>query len=278
MASKPYPDLHIIPPTSTHTTTLILLHGTSGNGPDFASSLLSTPIHKTQTLSHLLPNTKLVFPTGRQRYVSVLGKETNAWFNIHDFADRTVGEEGQGEGIAESLVYLKEVVEREVEDVGGNGKRVVMGGFSQGAAGVGVGCLSGVFDHVGLGGWVALGGWLPFRKVLDEAWKGVQVDGEAGVKEVYGERRRVVREKLADILGVETAHAGEGGEVRLWMGHGGEDEKVRLELGVQMRDLMLNLGIRVEMKVYEGLGHWFNRPELADMVGFLEGRWVGLLE
>lgn len=175
-------------------------------------------------------------------------------------------------------MYLKEVVEREVEDVGGNGKRVVMGGFSQGAAGVGVGCLSGVFDHVGLGGWVALGGWLPFRKVLDEAWKGVQVDGEAGVKEVYGERRRVVREKLADILGVETAHAGEGGEVRLWMGHGGEDEKVRLELGVQMRDLMLNLGIRVEMKVYEGLGHWFNRPELADMVGFLEGRWVGLLE
>jgi hypothetical protein len=85
----------IVPPKSLpHTTSLILLHGTSTSGESFGSVLLEGFLSPSSganvTLADLLPHAKFVFPSGRQRRTTVLGGNiSNAWFDIWDFADRT---------------------------------------------------------------------------------------------------------------------------------------------------------------------------------------------
>lgn len=90
-----HPQPFIIPPKSkTHTTSLILLHGTSTHGESFCSTLLAPFVSpssgKNVTLGDLLPQTKFVFPSGRERRTTVLGGQlSNAWFDVWDFTDRT---------------------------------------------------------------------------------------------------------------------------------------------------------------------------------------------
>jgi predicted esterase len=279
MASETYPDPYIIPPSTTHTTTLILLHGTSTSGPELASTLLAFPIPsptspQTSTLQQLLPSTKLVFPTGRLRPTTVFGgRESHAWFDIHDFSDRTVGEEVQSEGIGESIEYLAELVKQEV-GILGDGKRVVVGGFSQGAAMAGMLILSGFVPEIQ--NWVVLSGWLPFRLQLERSFSLISIDMDASVNYIYAARRSAVARSLRGITGLGTGD-GNKGEMRVWMGHGRDDEKVRLEWGGQMRDVIRNLGVRAEWNTYEGLGHWFEGTKLKDLVGWLEGIWVRFL-
>jgi hypothetical protein len=94
-ANLSHPQPFIIPPKSaTHTTSLILLHGTSTNGESFGSPLLEpflSPSSGTNvSLADLLPHAKFVFPSGKQRRTTVLGGQiSNAWFDIWDFTDRT---------------------------------------------------------------------------------------------------------------------------------------------------------------------------------------------
>lgn len=219
------------------------------------------------------------------------GRESNAWFDISTFSDRTIDESKQIEGIRESVAYLKGLVKAEVEILG-DARRVIVGGFSQGCAMVGMLMLSGELDGCGiLGGWVGMSGWLPFRVQLEGAVRGCVVGGDDSVGEVYEKRKGAVRGYLRGILGIEVdvdadsgkesggADVGGSGQVqRMWMGHGVGDTKVPVEWGVQMKDLMLNLGFRVEMKTYEGLGHWYEGGELRNLVDFLEGRWVQYLD
>lgn len=204
------------------------------------------------------------------------GRQSHAWFDVHSFADRTVGEDGAGvrEGIRESVGYLGGLVEREIgvfrkaeggrgsgdrDGDGDAGKRVVVAGFSQGAAVVGMLVLGGFVK--GVGAFVGLSGWLPFRGELEGA----------------GKRREDVRGCLRGILGMGDEEDAGLGDVRLWLGHGMADVKVRLEWGEQMKDVMKNVGVAVEMHMYEGLGHEFESGEIGEMVSFLKGTWAQFL-
>lgn len=53
------------------------------------------------------------------------------------------------------------------------------------------------------------------------------------------------------------------------LGHGTADEKMKFEWGVQMRDSLMNMGMNVNWKRYEGLAHEFCEEELRDFVAFL---------
>ncbi|RDW82574.1 hypothetical protein BP6252_03686 [Coleophoma cylindrospora] len=280
-----YPAPHIIPPTSTHTHTIILLHGTSTSGPTFASSLLSFPfsVHDpksapnptTKTLPHLLPSIRFVFPTGKLRTSTVFGGVLkHAWFDITTFADRTVGEDKQIEGLKESCLYLAELVEEEVKLLEGRSDRVVLGGFSQGCAMVSFACLSGALPRVRLGAVVGMSGWLPFRRQIEEV-----VDS---CKDLSGfERRIAVRGYLLDLLGLE-ASSGEGHSVgeqcldtELWFGHGLADEKVKPQWALEMSDVMESVGCQRSMKMYDNLGHWYSDAEMRDIFDFLRRMGVG---
>lgn len=177
-----------------------MLHGTAGTGPGLAEKLLNFPVAPTafsgvatgtSTLLTLFPNVRWVFPTGRKRYVKVLQREANAWFDMEDFTDRTVGEEDQIEGLRDSVLYLGDVVEKEraildriyrpKESVSHQSldgaarqhaeididKRIFFGGFSQGSAMTATLLLSGELHRKG------------------ESGTGIDIGGFFGLSESY---------------------------------------------------------------------------------------------
>ncbi|RDL29784.1 uncharacterized protein BP5553_10649 [Venustampulla echinocandica] len=308
MASS-YPAPFIISPTppNTHQTTLILLHGTSTTGPEFASSFLSFPFPQPQpktntpiTLQQALPNTKFVFPTGKLRKTTVFGgRETNAWFDVSDFGDRTIGEDAMRGGIRESIVYLTGIVEDEVKllepksecDEDGQGRgdrsgRVVLGGFSQGSAMGVMLILSRMLEARGLaadiGGFTGLSGWCPFRLGLEESIFSGILDGDASIEEGYEGRREKAASYLRQLIDIRIDGNEEEGcqgesllDKKIFLAHGKEDAKMKIEWGAQMRDLLKTLGGDVWWEAYVGLGHWYGEEEMKDLVSFLEGVWGG---
>ncbi|KUJ18975.1 alpha/beta-hydrolase [Mollisia scopiformis] len=189
---------YIIHPEGKHTHTLILIHGTSTSGPEFAKGFLDfefnlqNPPRKTTLRNEfrkggVLDGVRVVFPSGSLKKITALeGREGHAWFNVHQWGDRTVGEDEQVVGMRESLVYLKGLVEAEEKLVGVR-KRIVLGGFSQGSAMGVIAVLSGELG--GIGGFVGLSGWLPFRRQIDEVM-GEEKEGLRAESEVVekGER------------------------------------------------------------------------------------------
>lgn len=227
-----HPESYVVHPNGKHKTTLILLHGTSTSGPEFADSFLDFPfsfpspfssklspsqianqvkknslwvpeleffktpktsLRKELAKGGVLEGVKVVFPTGSLKKTTVFGgRETCAWFDVHDFSDRTRGEDDQIIGMRESLGYLKGLVKGEVRLLDGKGGKVILGGFSQGCAMGVVGVLSGEFEGMGLGGFAGFSGWLPFRQQVDEVMSRADVEGEVAEK-LEGVKRKGLR-------------------------------------------------------------------------------------
>ncbi|PSS28438.1 hypothetical protein M430DRAFT_32808 [Amorphotheca resinae ATCC 22711] len=289
-SSSAFPTPHtILPaPPHTHTNTLILLHGTSANGPSLSASLQNpNPPSPTPFLpSH--PTTKLLFPTGRPHPTTVFqGRETNAWFDIHSFQDRTLGDDSLvfRTGMRDSVRYLARLIKSEIEGLDGAG-RLVLGGFSQGCALGVVVLLSGELERCGVtekgfGGFVGLSGWLPL-------WAHVAPLLETQEGGGVAEGRVKVRRFLRRYLGLDEDEDGNGEGVELgvgerdelgtkwldvpvFLGHGLEDEKVKYEWGQQMADVLLALEMNVQRKAYAGLAHWWCAEEMGDIDEFLKG-------
>ncbi|KAH6672182.1 Alpha/Beta hydrolase protein [Halenospora varia] len=297
-----YAPPHITPPsTGTHKTTLILLHGTSTSGPELAASMLEiaiparipTPSTTSSTsapsqtstetgmrnLAGALPNTRLVFPTGKLRKTTVFGgRETNAWFDVVNFADRTEGEDLAIPGIFESIRHLTSLIRSETllfpENERGKGQ-IIFGGFSQGAAMSMMLFLSNELAAQGVerevGGWILMSGWLPFARQLHTcimpfhssisqrqnqaiSW----LRSHVGLEEVSGKELELGRCNKEDWKG-------------MFMGHGMEDQKVRLEWAGKAKGLLDGCGVGIRWRVYEGLGHWFVGRELGEVVSTVDG-------
>ncbi|CZR55818.1 uncharacterized protein PAC_05706 [Phialocephala subalpina] len=363
-----HPPPYILPASGTHKQTLILLHGTSTSGPEFAETfldfpfllplstsssspnslasssssplkrnnlwvpemegLLRTTLRRVLSKGGILEGVRIVFPTGSLKKTTVFGgRKTNAWFDVHDFSDRTVGEEDQVRGMKESLCYLRELVKVEVKILekddgrggrGGRGK-VVLGGFSQGCAMGVVGLLSGEFESLGLGGFVGFSGWLPFRRQVDEAIhyrEGSDVESQiakklervrrkglrsylrrlwtvflrwigriswllpwilrrhlmkenAGAEDEVSRRRRQAVQYIRTLLSLPPQTLDIGPQIPILLGHGAEDQKVKHEWALQMQDTLIDMGLNVKARRYEGVAHWYCEEEMRDLVGFL---------
>lgn len=298
----PPPFIHVPSTSHTHTTTLIFLHGTSQTGPELASIFLQFPIPfsplpttsspATKTLPELLPNTNFVFPTGAPKKTTVFGgSETNSWFDIHTFADRTIGEDDQIPGLSESIAYLRNVVEEEVGILVQGGvergearKRVAVAGFSSGAALTALGMLSGEWEIGGvIGGYVGMSGWLPFRlnieRVLNaaEAWQRMSsVRGH--VRDILG-FNEMKKQKESEPVGLvrerqrSELEGAKEDRTKILLCHGEIDVKMRYEWGAQMKETLQRIGFNFQFKSYPKLDHWICGEELVDLVEFLKETW-----
>ena len=295
-----YPEPFIHPASAPHQTTLILLHGTSQDGPSFGEAFLGFKIEDNKTLKEIFPGTRFVFPTGKKRWCSVLGRESHAWFDFVSFANRTEGEEGQVEGLSESARFLGQLVEGEVNlllGTDGNGelggregdeigygkqavqRRIVIGGFSQGSAMACVALLSGVLGGYRgwvIGGFVGLSGWCPFRRqILDAVAKAEETF--TGPGKFTGAQKFVsAMQYLQTLLKLPPMEEGDSVGVQpvpVFLGHGEDDMKMRVEWGREMGELLGNMGMGVQFRAYEGLEHWWNQDEMRDLVGFLREGW-----
>ncbi|KAG4444236.1 hypothetical protein IFR05_000333 [Cadophora sp. M221] len=299
-----HPEPYVKLPTTSHKTTLILLHGTSQTGPRFAQSFLATQFsppcpsltssstfqvaHEKVTFPEYYPSCKFVFPTGAPRKTTVFdGRETNAWFDIADFGDRTKGETEMIEGIRESSLYLADLIRNEIRLINGEktgGGEVFLVGFSQGSAVGLMLLLSGELHRrgveYGFGGFIGLSGWLPFRRQMEKIiWRKLDghLEGRPACDAITTKREDTVAyvRKLLRLVtaGDQWSPDPNSWNVPLLLGHGEMDVKVNLEWGLQLNDTLGELEMDVEFKVYAGLEHWWNEQEVKDVAEFLGSKW-----
>jgi lysophospholipase-2 len=153
-----FPAPCVITPTSIHTHTIILLHGRGSNGPEFAEDLFESRTSKGLSLQEHLPGWKWVFPTSQKRFSTIFQAEMNEWFDIYSLTNPTLREELQIDGLQQSVAFIHQLIEDEVNGVGGDPQRVVLGGISQGCATT----VRAMLSSQKLGAFVGFCSWMPF--------------------------------------------------------------------------------------------------------------------
>ncbi|OBT72650.1 hypothetical protein VF21_08345 [Pseudogymnoascus sp. 05NY08] len=259
-------ELHIIEPISLHTHTAILLHGRGSNGEEFAEELIEeSRIPDQPTLSQKFPSWRFVFPSSRELWSTLFEEDMPAWFEAHSLTDITSRQELQEPGIVEAVGYLSSVLDDEIERMGGDAGKVVLGGISQGAA-VGMWTLLCGEKRESLGGFVGASTWLPFAGHIEEyvGKGGENSPGRYFVESMMSHLKHLVA-RPREFRGVLNTP--------VFLGHGIDDEMVDIELGRQARKVLEQLGMEVEGKEYQGAeldGHWVKVPEeMDDIARFL---------
>ncbi|MCJ1460628.1 hypothetical protein MMC28_011010 [Mycoblastus sanguinarius] len=253
-----FPTPHDILPNSSHTHTIIALHGRGSNGPDFAEELFEGQTSLGLNLREAFPTYKWVFPTSQERYSTVFQQQMDEWFDIYSLGDPSQREELQIEGLKDSIVFLHSLIEDEAKLV--TPSRLIILGISQGCA---TGLLALLASEYMLGAFVGLSGWMPFRGHIEEATK------EGPPSQVHSRLRTFFQSnfglrKPASIVAESSVHT------PVFLGHASDDEVIDIELGRQMRTALEGLGTKVEWKENGDCGHWIKEPaEFDDIVKFL---------
>ncbi|KAI0459076.1 acyl-protein thioesterase [Xylaria acuta] len=279
---------YIVEPVARHTHTIILLHGLSSNGEKFGEELLETGRTKNgKTLPELLPGTRFVFPTAKRRRSSAFGrKRLTQWFDIARLSDPSYRKETQLQGLAESAVEIRELLQQETALVSPAG--IILGGLSQGCAMSLSVLLSLEFP---LRGYIDICGYLPFQHDIEDAACGgneTQSDGnddgnpfavsddedaqpaDPTVRALIFERDLLGLVPLPNVTTGQTAFS-----TPIFLGHGDADEKKPHVLGEAAARTMRAAGYNVDWKLYPGLGHWYKIPEeIEDIANFI-GKRVG---
>lgn len=133
-------DVYIPPQTSTHTETLIFLHGlgdtADGGWSSFFANKRSSPCP---------PTTKVVLLQAPTISVTAYnGEKKTAWFDIQNLFETDVNKFVQTvnvDDIKKSTEHIRAVLKEEIALLGGDSRSVILAGFSQGC---------GMALHVGL--------------------------------------------------------------------------------------------------------------------------------
>ncbi|KAL8824395.1 MAG: hypothetical protein Q9170_008174 [Blastenia crenularia] len=186
---------------------------------------------------------------------TVFQEELEEWFDIYSLTDPTRREDLQVQGLKDSIEYLLDVIEAEVQLIGA--KRMVLLGISMGYA-VAIHLL--LASRHTLGGLVGMSGWMPFKRQVVEAQ-----NQSGGVESFY-----------ANVLGVSGVEGGDRGPIPALVMHYEDDEFVDVDLGVNVVEDLEELGMDVAFKRYVAGGHWIAAPEgLDNIVAFLEENvWI----
>ncbi|EEH07111.1 conserved hypothetical protein [Histoplasma capsulatum G186AR] len=272
-----FPALHIVEPQSTHTHTVILLHGRSSDGVEFAEDLFDSQTSDNKSLAAHFPSCRWVFPTSRDRWSSVFREELTAWFDVYSLSNPCEQQDLQVDGLRESTLYILEIVNREIDLLGGKSERVFLGGISQGMATALWALLCSPGRIKGrIGAFFGMCGWLPFANKIQD----LQLSDEAATQTA----RSMIPKIFLDIIQCEGPQASVVEaetmlSTPLLLLHGTDDAWIDVELGRQAQACLDKLGMKVDWKEYLGAeneGHWIKQPEGLDvLVQFLEATWGG---
>ena len=248
---------YIVPPSSAHTSTAILLHGRDDTAAEFASELFESQASDKRTLLQIFPGTKWVFPQAPMIRSETFGLELSQWFDMRSTEDPHKDEERQKEELTQSLPYLTNLVKIEAEIVGP--EQVVLGGISQGGA-TAIWAL--VCSGLRIGGFIGISTWLPFQSSLPvmslietESGSAAGIIGEIGVGRGMG-GAGVNLSKVVD--------------TPVFIGHCVDDAVIKVNYGEQMIQTLGAHGFGGTFKNYESGGHWVNEPDgVDDIVAFL---------
>ncbi|KAJ7125348.1 Alpha/Beta hydrolase protein [Mycena epipterygia] len=276
-----WPDPLVVPPTGTHTHSIILLHGRGSNAERFGLELLrARNSDSNKTLAEHFPGMKFIFPTAKKRRAVVFKRTPiNQWFDIYSLEDPSERQHLQYDGLRETSLFVHGLIHHEAELVGVS--RVVIGGLSQGCAAALHVLLnfqpSESAASSSLMGFVGMSGWLPFAKILegDEDFLSTKDDDTSAHEADMVQLQLCAATAARDIVSLPPTALNESPafvHTPVFLGHGTHDPKVSVKLGEQARDVLQTLGCDVEWREYDE-GHWYKVPEeIDDLVKWLKKR------
>lgn len=215
---KGYPEPLIIPPSTKHTHSVILLHGRGSNATRFGLELLDSKTSNGKSLQQLFPSVKFIFPTAKKRRSTILKRvKINQWFDNYSLEDPSERQDLQYEGLKETAEFIHKLVRQEAASLVGGLGNVIIGGLSQGCAMALVVLLSfagsGAASDEGicagkpgedvLGGFIGMSGWLPFAQDIASAALSTLQDYDEGNDDPFSEPR--VSQELADAFEVDES-------------------------------------------------------------------------
>jgi len=224
-----------VPPITKHSATVIFLHGLGDSGEGW--SPVANLLGKKEGLRHI----KWILPHAPKQRVSINYElEMPAWFNISSLAAISDNEDKNGLLLSASSVHSLITAELD-ENPNIPSTRIIVGGFSQGAA---LSLLTGLTSERKLGGVISLSGWLPIR---------------ARIKEMMSDYARTLP---------------------IFMGHGAADPVVEFKHGKESEEYLKSECsiqtateediVGITFKRYADMGHQASPQELSDIAKFLQ--------
>ena len=270
-----------------HTHTIIVLHGRGDTAKNFSPMFMLSSHSTDIPLRQLCPHTKWIFPCAPRRSVVNTKLTMNQWFNISSLVDPSRQEESQLDGLKESALMIRELIEEEMKTI--PAENIILMGLSQGCATILFTLLTLELPLVEgqrlpprLGAVVGMSGWLPLQKRMDGLMAAVRADEEkvkANGGQVAEEEVSVLKTlnatcALTSLPQLKSCKAMK--KTPVWLGHGTADEKVDAKLGEGAVATLQSLGFRVKWVPYEGFGHWYKEPEeIDDIFNFLREKVAG---
>jgi predicted esterase len=219
----------VIPSLAAHKSTMVFMHGLGDVGSSFV------PLFKS--LQHSLPHCKFILPTAPVAPVTLNGgMRMTRWYDIHSLHSLHPTNSHGDEGVKTQLESSMKVVVGLVGDDARSGKRIGIGGFSQGGALTLYTLMRALTDDPSLiKQWicaVVLSAYLPLASSFKES---------------------------ATTVGPVV-----------WMAHGKEDEVIPVQHGRDSVAALKKMGVRVEWDEYERTGHSLADAEITKLAAFLK--------
>ncbi|EXX56836.1 palmitoyl-(protein) hydrolase [Rhizophagus irregularis DAOM 197198w] len=160
------------------------------------------------------------------------GARMRAWYDIYALsnAEDILKQRLDDEGVLLSVASVNRLIRDEI-DAGIPSNRIVIGGFSQGAA---VGITIGLLSEYPFAGIIGLSGYVP----LKEKTFTMATDANKNTP--------------------------------IFLGHGDCDEILPYQIGKLSYELIKSRGYPVTFKTYNGMGHHTSQKEIKDMISFLQ--------
>lgn len=176
-----------------------------------------------------------------------------------------------------SVEHIHRILRDEIKRLGGDSRRVVLMGFSQGGAMTLVSSL--LWDGDPLGAVVVMSGFMPLADgmmdILDDTNSEGSTDDlferdpeEDEITPLQRAISELRQEAELDPASPTTSYPFLSTPV--FMGHGQNDQDVEYQHGGRAAELLKRMGVSVEFNTYPDLAHWYNSDMLRDIVQFLD--------
>lgn len=268
-----FPPPHIQPWQTSHTHTVILLHGRGSDGEEFAEEFFSSATSKGKSLASCLPSYRWVFPTSCDRWTTRFQEEICSWFDAYSLDDIHERQELQKKGLKESVLHVIDIIESEAKLLDGRFSNIYLGGISQGMAtsfwaffaAIGLGKI-----QEPLGGLLGFCGWFPFAHQLETLLSEPAVN----FSQTHAIQDQISSFFFSEIAGNETLEITQMSNSSIictpvFLSHGTDDVWVSVELGRQASQILQKIMVHVEWNEFtgaEGDGHWVKEPEGFDQI------------